>query len=182
MMGKTARRSRSVATPARRSRAHALVAIGSLVCALVGAAPVATAAGSWSWPVVGPVLRGFDRPDTPWGSGHRGIDIACARGTAILAPASGTVTFAGSVGGQRYVTVDHGGLQSTASWVASLLVRKGDVVTAGTSIATCGDGHTGSVIPHVHFGVRDLAGTYLDPMGLLSPPRVTTFIRLVSHR
>ncbi|HET7928822.1 MAG TPA: M23 family peptidase, partial [Actinomycetota bacterium] len=35
-------------------------------------------AGTWAWPVQGPVIRGFDPPDTPFGAGHRGIDIAVA--------------------------------------------------------------------------------------------------------
>jgi murein DD-endopeptidase MepM/ murein hydrolase activator NlpD len=139
----------------------------------------ALATGGWSWPVVGPVLRGFDPPRTAFGSGHRGIDIACPIGAPVRAAASGTVTFAGSVGGQRYVTVTHGdGLQSTASWVEAIAVRRGDAVLEGQAIATCGTGHSGAVISHVHFGVRTPEGTYIDPLGLLLPPRLSSFLRL----
>ena len=50
------------------------------------AAPAASA-GGWTWPVVGPVIQTFDPPDTPYGSGHRGIDIAASVGTTVVAPA-----------------------------------------------------------------------------------------------
>lgn len=129
--------------------------------------------------MIGPVLRAFDPPRTAFTSGHRGIDIACWPDAQILAVAPGVVTFAGSVGGQRYVTVTHSdGTQSTASWVSSILVRRDAVVTTGTPIATCGAGHIGAVIPHVHFGFRTPEGTYLDPLDLLVPPNLSSFIRL----
>jgi murein DD-endopeptidase MepM/ murein hydrolase activator NlpD len=51
------------------------VAVAWAVLAPAAVGP-ARAAGDWSWPVVGPVIRAFDPPDTPFGSGHRGIDIA----------------------------------------------------------------------------------------------------------
>src|SRR5512134_394280 len=120
------------------------------------------AAAPWVWPVVGPLLRGFDPPDSPYGSGHRGIDIAAATGTAVLAPANGTVTFAGPVGGNLFLTIDHGGgLESTYSWLASVVARRGQVVTQGQVVATSGTGHTGAVVPHLHLGVR-LDDAYVD--------------------
>src|SRR5215470_806031 len=78
----------------------------------------AMATTGWTWPVVGPVIRGFDLPDDPYGSGHRGIDIAVSVGTTIVAPADGAVSFAGPVGGRLFLTIDHGGgLSSTYSWL-----------------------------------------------------------------
>lgn len=73
----------------------------SMLVVLCVLAPVRPAAadGTWLWPVVGPITRGFDPPDSPYGSGHRGIDIATDAGTIVLAPASGTVKFAGPIGG-----------------------------------------------------------------------------------
>ena len=68
----------------------------------------AHASGDWSWPVVGPVTRAFDPPDSPFGSGHRGIDIAAPVGSAVHAASTGTITFAGPVGGRLFVTVDRG--------------------------------------------------------------------------
>ncbi len=135
--------------------------------------------GSWAWPVIGPVIRGFDPPDSPYGAGHRGIDIAAAPGTPILAPGPGTVTFAGRVGGELFITIDHGGqLSSTYSWISSSGVRVGDVVSRGQPIGTTGTGHPGSTVPHLHFGVR-LDGAYVDPLALLGPLGVQDLIRLV---
>jgi murein DD-endopeptidase MepM/ murein hydrolase activator NlpD len=140
---------------------------------------MASAAGTWIWPVVGPVVRGFEPPETPYGSGHRGIDIATPVGTPVVAPAAGVVAFAGKVGGHLFVTIDHGGgLESTYSWVSATLVRKGDAVGAGAVIALSGAGHPGSTRPpHLHLGVR-LGGSYVDPLAYLSPGSVVELIRL----
>jgi murein DD-endopeptidase MepM/ murein hydrolase activator NlpD len=134
--------------------------------------------GTWTWPVVGPLLRGFDPPDSPFGSGHRGIDIASAPDTPVLATAPGVVSFAGPVGGRLFVTVDHGGgLESTYSFLASLAVRRGAAVVAGQVLGTSGTGHAGSTVPHLHLGVR-LDDAYVDPLAYLGPVEVWRFIRL----
>ncbi len=141
-------------------------------------APALPAVGAWTWPVVGPVIRGFDPPQTPFGSGHRGIDVAAPIGTVVVAPESGVVTFAGRVGGELFVTLDHGGgLTSTSSWLSEALVRVGDAVARGAPIARSGRGHPGSTVPHLHFGVR-LDGQYVDPLRYLGPQSVSDFIRL----
>ena len=81
-------------------------------------------------------VRGYDPPDSPYGSGHRGIDIATAIGTVVVAPDHGVVTFAGKVGGRLFLTIDHGGgVLSTCSWLTSVLVRKGDRVLCDTTPA-----------------------------------------------
>jgi murein DD-endopeptidase MepM/ murein hydrolase activator NlpD len=150
------------------------------VCAVVAfAMPVpARAAGDWTWPVVGPVIRGFDPPDSPYGSGHRGIDIAAAVGTPVLAAEAGVVTFAGPVGGRLFVTIDHGaGLRSTYSFLSALAVRRGAVVSMGDVIARSGTGHAGEPVPHLHFGVK-LGEAYVDPLEYLGPVDVWRFIRL----
>jgi murein DD-endopeptidase MepM/ murein hydrolase activator NlpD len=135
--------------------------------------------GTFSWPVSGPVIRGFDPPDSPYGAGHRGIDIAVAVGTPILAPEAGSVSFAGRVGGELFVTIDHGGgLSSTYSWISAAAVRKGDVVARGQTIGATGTGHPGASVPHLHFGVK-LDGEYVDPLELLAPLGVQDLIRLV---
>ncbi len=142
---------------------------------VVGAMPL----GTWPWPVTGPVIRGFDPPTSPFGAGHRGIDIAVPFGTPILAPEAGTVSFAGRVGGELFVTIDHGGgLVSTYSWLSAASVRKGDVVALGQQIGATGTGHPGSTVPHLHLGVK-LDGGYLDPLEILAPLGVQDLIRLV---
>ena len=78
-----------------------------VVCAAAALHPAtAAASGTWVWPVTGPVIRGFDPPDDPYGAGHRGIDIAAPVGTPVLAAEAGTVTFGGKVGGQLFVSVE----------------------------------------------------------------------------
>jgi len=150
-----------------------------LTTSVVGlAVSPAVAAGTWSWPVEGPVIRGFDPPDSPYGSGHRGIDIAAPAGSVAVAPADGTVAFAGQVGGRLFLTIDHGGgVESTFSWVASLEVRRGDVVRPGQPVARTGGGHTGDTIPNLHFGVR-LDDAYVDPLVYLASIDVSALIRL----
>jgi murein DD-endopeptidase MepM/ murein hydrolase activator NlpD len=128
--------------------------------------------------VHGPVIRGFDPPESPYGSGHRGIDVAVPVGTAVRAPEAAVVAFAGKVGGHLFVTLDHGGeLTSTYSWLSSTQVRKGDTVARGQAFATSGPGHPGSVVPHLHLGVR-LGGAYVDPFLYLEPAGVHDLIRL----
>jgi murein DD-endopeptidase MepM/ murein hydrolase activator NlpD len=124
------------------------------------------------------VIRAFDPPDSPYGSGHRGIDIAAPTGSIAVAPADGTVAFAGPVGGRLFLTIDHGGgVESTFSWVSVLEVRRGDVVRQGQPVARTGGGHTGDLIPGLHFGVR-LDDAYVDPLAYLAPIDVSALIRL----
>ena len=112
------------------------IVAGLIVLGVLAGAVPARAAGTWAWPVVGPVVRGFDPPSSPYGAGHRGIDIAVPVGTLVVAPAAGVVTFAGAVAGRLYVTIDHGGgVLSTCSFLSSALVRKGDTVVGGQPIA-----------------------------------------------
>jgi len=142
------------------------------------AAGPAWAMGTWTWPVVGPVVRGFEPPSSPYGPGHRGIDIATPIGTVVRAPAAGVVSFAGQIAGQRYVTIDHGGgLLSTCSFLSGLLVHRGDLVAEGEAVALSGAGHPGDAIPDLHFGVR-LNGQYVDPLDYLGPANVVDLIRL----
>jgi murein DD-endopeptidase MepM/ murein hydrolase activator NlpD len=156
----------------------------ALLIACLGVAAASTAASAandepWAWPLVGPVIRSFDAPDSPYGSGHRGIDIAAPVDSSVRSPAAGVVAFAGSIGGELFVAIDHGGgLRSTYSWLASSSVDEGDAVFAGGLIARSGAGHPGASVPHLHFGAKR-EGTYVDPLNLLAPPSVVGLIRLV---
>ncbi len=162
---------------ARGRRVILPLAVSAVVLALTtpgaGAGP-----WSWPWPVVGPIIRGFEPPATPYSAGHRGIDIAVAYGTPIASPAPGIVKFAGPVGGELFVSVDHGGgIVSTYSWIAGAAVRKGDALLEGSILGFTGFGHPGTPIPHLHFGVK-LNGVYIDPLSMLSSPSVVDLIRL----
>ena len=150
-------------------------------CALVSAPARATTsppAGRWQWPILGEVIRGFEPPPTPFSSGHRGIDVAAPFGTPVRAPANGTVTFAGPVGGSLFVTIDVGdGYLATSSFLSQVLVKRGQHVAAGDVVALSGRGHPDEDPTHLHFGVR-LHGNYVDPIPLLLPQDVVDIVRL----
>lgn len=140
--------------------------------------PAVAHASSWVWPVRGPVIRAFEPPSTPFGAGHRGIDVAVPVETIVRAAAPGVVTFAGAVSGHLFVTVDHGGgIASTDSWVSAILVHRGEAVLAGSPVALSGDGHPGEEPSHLHFGVK-LEGSYVDPLRFLPAPSLVGMIRL----
>lgn len=147
-----------------------------------GAAAFAAETTVWFVPPVdGPVVRGFERPGTEWGPGHRGIDLAVAPGTHVRAAAAGTVTFAGRAGDTVAVTIAHGGgLETTYSTLATTSVAPGDVVRATSWIGTAGAAHAGSVgtgSGGLHFGVK-LHGDYVDPAAYLGPLDVPSAIYL----
>ncbi len=96
-------------------------------------------------------------------SGHTGIDLGGAIGTAIYAYRSGTVSFAGwATGYGLHVKVDHGdGMVTYYAHCSELLVSPGQKVTEGQMIAKIG--MTGwTTGPHVHFEVR-LGGVPVNP-------------------
>src|SRR4051812_47993903 len=94
-----------VIMPTAPATAASTRAMTSLPSAASLASPPGGAVGpaNWRWPVVGPVIHPFDPPDTPFGAGHRGIDIAVPVGSVIVAPEAATVSFAGKVGGELFV-------------------------------------------------------------------------------
>jgi murein DD-endopeptidase MepM/ murein hydrolase activator NlpD len=133
-------------------------------------APVAL----WTLPVAGPsaVVRRFEPPPHPYGAGHRGVDLAAAVGTPVLAAGDGTVAFAGMVAGRPVVSIDHAnGLRTTYEPVEPS-VGAGQAVARGSPIGTLVAGHTGRPASAcLHWGLRR-GDTYLDPMLLLRPPRI----------
>lgn len=158
-------RLRPAAYRSRMRRTISAALLAGLVT--IAGAQAAAAAGTWAWPVRGPIVRPYDPPASPYGAGHRGIDVAVAVGTVVVAPAPGVVSFAGRVAGELFVSIDHGaGLVSTSSYLSAALVAKDDPVAAGQAIGLSGAGHAGGGTPHVHFGVR-LGGVYVDPLEYL---------------
>ncbi|WP_373049410.1 M23 family metallopeptidase [Vulgatibacter sp.] len=87
---------------------------------------------------------------------HRGIDLAAAPGTPVLAAAGGVVRRAGERGGYGLaVEIDHGaGLTTLYAHASELLVVEGAVVERGQAIARVGE--TGRATgAHLHFEVRE---------------------------
>ena len=126
------------------------------------AAVSATAAkGTFVWPARGEVVRKFGA------SGNKGIDIEGKAGQPVKAAASGKVVYAGS-GLRSYgrmIIVKHGNDYLTAyAYNEKLLVKEGDTVKQGATIADMGTGPSGT--PALHFEVRK-SGAAVDPIPLL---------------
>jgi murein DD-endopeptidase MepM/ murein hydrolase activator NlpD len=115
------------------------------------------------WPVSGVVTSGFG---WRWGRMHEGIDISAPTGTAVRAAASGSVVFAGVMGGYgNLVVVDHGNGLATAYAHLSAIWIGGGSVSQGQGVGAVGC--TGSCTgPHLHFEVR-VNGSAVNPMGYL---------------
>lgn len=136
----------------------------------------AAAADGWQWPLRGDVITAFRNGANPYAAGqHRGIDIAGAEGTPIVAAVGGEVRFAGPLGSSG-VTVSvrtaDGRFDTSYLHLASASVRKGARVDAGARLGAVGTtGRRSAVAPHLHFGVRDAGDkhAYRDPMDFLPP-------------
>jgi murein DD-endopeptidase MepM/ murein hydrolase activator NlpD len=113
-----------------------------LVLALAVLAGAAGPAGAWMWPADGPVLQPYlfdhEQPKAP--GQHRGIDVAGPLGSVVQAPASGVVSFAGTVPSNgKCVTIDTaGGLAVTLTHLGSITVTKGATVAEGDGVGTIG--------------------------------------------
>lgn len=130
--------------------------------ARVSSSDGAPAAG-WRWPVDGPrvVERPYRAPPSPYGAGHRGVDLAATGyGVEVRAATSGVVHFAGVVVDRPVITVRAGQVLATVEPVTPL-VAEGDAVDAGQVIGMLLPGHCPA--PCVHLGVR-VAGEYVSPL------------------
>lgn len=118
---------------------------------------------SYQWPVEGKYVVssnfGICR-----GSYHRGIDIPAPLGTSIYAADSGTVTEATyHVSFGNYVLITHeNGYATLYAHCSSLLVKPGDTVEKGQTIALVGN--TGNSYGcHLHFETY-YAGSLVEPL------------------
>ena len=130
-------------------------------------------AGQLGWPlqIAGTISSRFGSRTSPTqgaSTNHRGIDIAVAGGTPIVASAAGTVvtaTYSASAG--NYIMIYHGNSLYTVYMHASKLavgeeaqVKQGDVIAYVGSTGVS----TGA---HLHFGVS-INGNYVDPLNYVS--------------
>ncbi|WP_233188127.1 M23 family metallopeptidase [Actinomyces qiguomingii] len=149
---------------------HALVAVPApnRPASLPGMLATAVRYG-WPTGIATTVLADFDPPAVVWGSGHRGVDLALAAGSPVLAAADGTVAFAGMVAGRPVVSIDHAdGIRTTYEPVEPS-VRAGEVVTRGQVIGTLQTGHRADGADALHWGARTGPKTYVNPLRLLQP-------------
>ena len=147
-----------------------VVALLPVLIAFQAGAPPALA---WTWPADGPVLRPFVLGDDPYAAAqHRGVDVASPSGGLVRAPASGVVSFAGTVpGGGRTVTIQTAdGYSVTLVHLGSIAVERDQTIAEGAGVGSAGrSGQAEHPEPYVHLGVRVTADPngYVDPLGLL---------------
>src|SRR5215475_3982231 len=123
----------------------------------------------WRLPLPGQpdVVRGFDPPDVPWASGHRGVDLAALPGTPVLAAGPGVVSYAAVLAGRGVVAIRHGGGLRTTYEPLVVTTAVGRRVAAGEVVGTLLAGHPGCpLMACLHWGL--LRGDhYLDPLALV---------------
>jgi murein DD-endopeptidase MepM/ murein hydrolase activator NlpD len=137
---------------------------------LMARAGKALAALPSRWPVRGSVNSEYGNRKSPWTDEtefHAGIDIGANRGTAVQAPAAGTVVFAGTA--PEYgttVIVDHGqDIKSRYGHLSQISVKTGQKVERGTLLAYTGN--TGrSSGPHLHYEIL-VKGRAVNPRAYL---------------
>ncbi|MGL5810483.1 MAG: M23 family metallopeptidase [Nocardioides sp.] len=127
--------------------------------------------GTWPLHPRPEVVEYFAPPTSPFGSGHRGVDLLGRPGQPVRAAMSGWISFAGRIAGRGVIVVAHGDTRTTYEPVhANLPVGKR--VSGGETIGTLTA--TGShCFPRacLHWGW--LRGeTYLDPLSLAGERRV----------
>ena len=132
--------------------------------------PQAGGTGQLAWPVNGEITSPFGwRVHPIWGTQifHAGLDIGADYGDPVHAADSGTVVYAGWMGGYgNAVMIDHGGGMVTLyGHNSSITVGEGEQVSKGQTIALAGS--TGnSTGPHCHFEVR-IHGEVVSPLQYL---------------
>lgn len=117
---------------------------------------------AWAWP-----LAGKPRIIANYSDANKGIDIAGAKGTPVLAAASGKVTYTGTQirGYGRLVLVKHNnGWISAYAHNDKILVSEEDEVVKGQKIAEMGSSDADQV--KLHFEIRK-QGKPLDPLKFL---------------
>ncbi|MBQ7288885.1 MAG: M23 family metallopeptidase [Clostridia bacterium] len=148
----------------------------STVQSATESAATAPAAKYFVMPVTGSILKDFNSEMLQYSETfrdmriHRGVDIACEKGTSVFAAGDGTVTFTGfdSMLG-NVVKIDHGNgvLAVYCGLNAKLSVKEGDTVTSKTQVGIVGDIPEESVEQtHFHFEMyKD--GIAVSPLKLL---------------
>jgi lipoprotein NlpD len=129
--------------------------------------PKPSASENWMWPVKGTIIGRFDEPTGSDGkTRNRGVDIAGASGTPVLAAASGSIAYAGNVRGYgNMVIIRHNDEYLTAyAHNRVILVQVGNTVTKGQKIAELGSSDTER--PMLHFELRK-QGVPVDPLKYL---------------
>jgi murein DD-endopeptidase MepM/ murein hydrolase activator NlpD len=140
-----------------------------------------TARFSWPLPAPHPILRPFEPPATPYGPGHRGVDLGGSVDEPVLAAGAGLVLYAGSLFNCDLISIEHsGGLRTTYTpvvpsvHVGQEVARRQQIGTLLAAQPGCPEevGNNGTGPPvFLYWGVhRDR--TYLDPLRLVETGQV----------
>lgn len=125
-------------------------------------------AAVWVWPTAGEhlVLHDFEAPLTPWGPGHRGLDLAASQ-EDIVAPVSGTISFSGWIVERGVLTIrtDEGWLVSMEPVTTEM--SAGSTVHAGEPIGTLEHGHCEELCLHIGLRRDDRYQSPARELGLL---------------
>ncbi len=135
-------------------------------------------------PADGPVVSGFGKrlhPILQIVRPHNGIDILVPTGTPVVAPGDGVIQSAGRGGGLgNYVRIKHenAGYVTTYAHLSRIAknVRRGVRVNRGEVIGF--SGNTGlSKAPHLHYEVRKIDGSPVNPVFFFAPSMTPTAYR-----
>ncbi|MEK7443567.1 MAG: M23 family metallopeptidase [candidate division NC10 bacterium] len=123
------------------------------------------------WPVRGSVNSDFGGRSSPWSSRssefHSGLDIGATRGTAVIAPAPGTVVFAGQHAEYGVtLVIDHGNdIKTLYGHLTRVTVAQDQKVQRGQPVGLTGN--TGrSSGPHLHYEIQ-VKGQPVNPRSYL---------------
>jgi murein DD-endopeptidase MepM/ murein hydrolase activator NlpD len=132
----------------------------------VGAPVDPVPVGVWPLAPTPRVVQAFDPPDSTWGAGHRGVDLAGNVRQVVRTALAGRVTFAARLAGRGVVVVDHGPTRTTYEPVTAA-AQVGDVLARGQPIGTL-ELAGSHCFPRacLHWGWK-LGQTYLDPLLLV---------------
>ncbi len=111
--------------------------------------PAQTGKITWRWPTKGRIVRRFSQ------NGNKGLDINGNLGQPVYAAASGKIVYSGSglIGYGKLIIIKHSKSHLSAyGYNRRLLVKEGDTVAGGQSIAEMG--RTGTTQARLHFEIR----------------------------
>lgn len=126
---------------------------------------------TWPLAIQGTITSKFGPRTAPTAGAstyHKGVDIAAAQGTSVLASSEGKVVisqYSSSAG--NYVMIYHGDdIYTVYMHMSKLNVKVGDKVKQGEIIGLVGS--TGfSTGPHLHFGIM-INGNYVNPLNYVT--------------
>lgn len=133
-------------------------------------------------PIDGDISSSFGLRKSPFSGrvqNHAGMDIACERGSMVVASGTGLVVKSDYLGGYGLVVIlDHGdGFQSVYGHLDKAVKKEGDIACKGQVIGYVGS--TGnSTGPHLHYEVR-VGGQARDPADFIKlSATITKFAKL----